>query len=71
MLTDKEKTFYLLSAGQIRLYNRTGIYPYPTSSGEIDMLTGDVKVEWEMSQEVKDYINKQLSLDNNENKTIN
>lgn len=61
MLTDKEKTFYLLTADQIGLYNRTGICPYPTEYGEIDMLTGVATVEWKMSQEVKDYIDKQLS----------
>lgn len=60
MISDKDSIFFKLTKGQIDLYNRTGLFPYPTKTGEIDLSTGSVKIDWEMSDDIYNYIKEQL-----------
>ncbi len=44
---------------QYDLYKRTGLYPYPTSFGELT-IDGESVVEWEMSDEERTSVDRQL-----------
>ena len=62
MLSEKELQEYKVTKEQIISFNNTGIIPFVTSSGEINMNTGEFIESYKMSAEVKQYIHKQLGI---------
>jgi hypothetical protein len=59
-MTPEDKIFFKLTKQQIDSYNKTGLFPYPTRTGEMDLATGILRIDWEMSDDIRNYIQEQL-----------
>jgi hypothetical protein len=62
-MTIEDIKFYKLTKPQIDLFKRTGLIPYPTITGTLDIGTGEGVIDWEMPKDIEMYIKKQLGIE--------